>query len=479
MRVEQIFADSRACSSNSMFAALPGFESHGETHLTNAISNGATSLLTERPVREAKLPQCVVPNVRSAYSQICHALEGYPAKQLSICGVTGTNGKTTTAWLIQSILQAAGKQTGLLGTIEYSDGIQSEPASLTTPDAASLSRWMSRMVANGSTHLAMELSSHALDQMRMDGITLDSAVVTNITHDHLDYHKNLEDYIKAKSRILNYCANGSKVIVNKDDHGCTELVQKHPNQKFQTYSLTQDLNHADISADVIKQSLKGSQILLRVGQESVEIQTSLIGRFNVSNILAAVGATSQMGISLELIKSGIENLKAVPGRMERTIFEDMIHGFVDYAHTPDALEHAIQTLKPYTPGKLIVVFGAGGDRDQEKRQIMGRVSQSADHVILTNDNPRTEDPKQIINHILSGIRPGKNPIEVEFDREAAIQLAVQMANPGDTILIAGKGHETSQVIGSARIPFDDRDVLLRAFKTRSQTQQQFPKKISA
>ncbi len=301
----------------------------------------------------------------------------------------------------------------------------------------------------------MELSSHALDQGRAAGTQLDVAVVTNITHDHFDYHRDATAYTEAKARIFDQCKPGATIVLNANDPVTATLKSRLAGRKVVTYGLS----NAQVTADILDRSLHGTRFRVRIGTDSQLFWTSLIGAHNVSNCLAAIVATSTFGISLKEISAGIERLDSVPGRLERITDNRNIHLFVDYAHTPDALTHAIQTLKPHTPGRLICVFGAGGDRDRAKRPLLGQAATEADVAIITSDNPRSEDPSAIIQDVFAGMSSDSCEHHIEADRKAAIELAISMATNGDSVLIAGKGHETVQEIAGTRYQFDDRQVV--------------------
>lgn len=441
---------------HSLFAAIPGTRVDGTQFIAEAIQRGAGSLLVQQPLGAVDIPQCVVPNVRRAFAELCAAMQGHPARRLSVAGVTGTNGKTTTAWLIRSILETAGKRTGLLGTIECSDGIQRTASNLTTPDAKSLASWLGRMRANGCRHATLEVSSHALDQDRAAGVALDVAIVTNITQDHFDYHPDFDHYRNSKACIASLCKKGGLVVLNADDAGSSSLRGRiDAGLKMWTIGID---NPADVFARIQNESLAGTDFVLTIGTESAEASTSLVGRHNVSNCLAAAAAAHHLGVPLSKIVAGIEAMTSVPGRLERITVGQDFDVFVDYAHTDDALRRCIRFLKPLTRGRLIVVFGAGGDRDRTKRPLLGKAATEADLVVVTSDNPRTESPEQIIHEILAGFAGSPRQPFVQVDRAAAIRWALQHAGPQDCVLIAGKGHETEQIIGAERHPFDDRQV---------------------
>jgi UDP-N-acetylmuramoyl-L-alanyl-D-glutamate--2,6-diaminopimelate ligase len=448
---------STECRPGSLFAAVRGHQADGHQYIHDALTRGAAALLVDRPLADVSVPQCIVPDVRRAYAELCAAVMGHPSRHLGLAGVTGTNGKTTVTWLIRSILQAAGKQAGLLGTIEYSDGVNTEPSGLTTPDPASLARWLSSMVLKGTSHAAMELSSHALDQRRTSGTLLDAAVITNITQDHFDYHKSFEAYRQSKLRIFDYLKPAGLAIVNVDDPGSRSCYAEAPRRAV-TYGIEQP---ADVTATILESTLDGSRFRIALGTEHEEIHTTLIGRHNFANCRAAAAAAAHFGISMSDIARGIEALAGVPGRLERIACGQPFHVFVDYAHTDDALRNAIRSIRPLTQGRVLCVFGAGGDRDRSKRPLLGKAAAEADLVVVTSDNPRTEQPEAIIHEILQAFETGARQPYVEADREQAIRWALQHACPGDTVLIAGKGHETEQIVGSQRHHFDDREVARR------------------
>jgi UDP-N-acetylmuramoyl-L-alanyl-D-glutamate--2,6-diaminopimelate ligase len=452
MAVSSAFEDSRQCTPGSLFAAIPGSKQHGQAFAEDALARGAAVILTSQPIARAKVNQCIVGDVRAAYSELCQALAGLPARRLGLVGVTGTNGKTTTTWLIRAILEANKKQTGLLGTVEYSDGVTAEPASLTTPDSRTLADWLESMVANKTPYAAIELSSHALQQSRAAGVQLDVATVTNITRDHFDFHATFDSYRAAKSRILWMVKRGGIVVLNADDPGAASLAELVPSSsRLLTFGIE---TSADISASILEQSKIGSRFTVEHGAEEFEFFTPLIGRHNIENCLAAIAACRHFGLSLDSMADGINTLRTIPGRMELIEGRQPFRVFVDYAHTDDALRNVIRAVRPTTKGKVIVVFGAGGDRDAEKRPLMGQAAATADLCVITTDNPRSEDPEKIIAQIADGLPPQAKK-HIEVDRETAIAWAIRHAKSGDTVLVCGKGHERAQVIGNERLPFDD------------------------
>lgn len=454
------------CEAGSLFAVIRGVHSNGHDFIPQAIANGAQILLVDRPIVGVAAKQCVVPDVRRAYAELCAAMFGYPSRRLALAGVTGTNGKTTIAWMIRAICQAAGKQTGVLGTVEYSDGAYVEPAMLTTPGSASLSTWLASMVRRETTHAAIELSSHALDQRRCAGTLLDCAILSNITQDHFDYHGSFENYRLAKLRILNLLKPAGLAIINMDDVGSRSCLDEAP-RRVVTYGLEQP---ADLTATILDESLFGSRFRVVSGANSVVVQTRLPGRHNVSNALAAMAAGLHFGFDLETIATGIARLESVPGRVEPVDCGQPYHIFVDYAHTDDALARCLTFLRRHCDGRLHCVFGAGGDRDRSKRPLLGKAADLADRVIVTSDNPRSEPPEQIIRDILAGMTAPSTAV-IEPDRRAAIAMALAGARPGDCVLIAGKGHETTQTVAGEKQPFDDREVVRDCLQPRPPIQE--------
>lgn len=452
--VDGLTERSQDCQPGWVFAAIPGTKSDGAQFISDAVQRGAGGLLVPLPVPDVVVPQCVVTDVREAFARTCAAVQGFPSRKLQIAGVTGTNGKTTVTWMIRAILRHAGARCGLLGTVEYDDGFSIQPSSLTTPDSKSFAGWLASMDKQGTTHAAVELSSHSLHQGRVAGTELAAAVITNITQDHFDYHQNFQNYRASKARIVELLRPGAVLVLNRDDPGSWGVRDVVPeNTRVVSFSLREA---ADVTARLISESSDRMRFRLSIGGESAFCDSSLIGRHNIENCLAAAAVCTSFGVSLADMAEALRSFRGAPGRLERISCGQRFEVFVDYAHTDDALRRCLQSLRSVTPGRVICVFGAGGDRDRLKRPLLGRAAQLADVPIVTSDNPRSEDPSRIADDILAGFVPeGSQPI-IELDRVLAIRHAIRLARPGDSVLIAGKGHENEQIFRDCRIPFDDR-----------------------
>lgn len=455
LRVTSCCADSRVCRPGDLFVALAGCRADGHAYVHEAAARGAVAVLTDRPLpADCQLPACYVTDVRAAYGRICQALAGRPARRLRLIGITGTNGKTTTSYLTAAVLASAGYRTGILGTLGYFDGDEFETSEWTTPPAPVLAQWLARMAANGCTHAVMEVSSHALSQSRTAGVEFDVACVTNVRQDHLDYHGTLRKYQAAKAKLLEQLLPEGFAVVNADDPASAGLLSKIDGPVL---SVAID-GAAEVTATPIEHFASEQTFLLSVENETVPVRTPLIGQHNIYNCLMATAVGLAYGIDLATIVRGLESIHSVPGRLERIECGQPFQVFVDYAHTPDALTGSLETLRQTTRGRLLCVFGAGGDRDAFKRPLMGRAVESAcDLAVLTSDNPRNEPPQQIIDQVLSGFQ---HPLDVHViaDRAEAIHWALAQARPGDCVLIAGKGHERHQIIGNKHFEFDDREV---------------------
>jgi UDP-N-acetylmuramoyl-L-alanyl-D-glutamate--2,6-diaminopimelate ligase len=481
MEIAGVCDDSRRVRSGDLFVAVPGTKQDGRKFIDEALAKGAAAILTEaegEPSRAGKAALVLVASVRHALGVI--AANSFPVtSQLTLTAVTGTNGKTTTTYLVEAILTAAGRKPGVIGTIGYRFAGKENEAALTTPGALELHANLAEMKQAGASDAVMEASSIALEQGRLDGCHFRVAALTNVTQDHLDYHGTMERYFAAKTILFRermVPASGVAVFFADDAQG---MAMKH-----ETSCPALMLSRQDHGADVVvlKRWLgaEGTRLQLGTPVGPVEIASPLVGDFNQANILTAVGIALGHGISPTFIAAGVSRLKGVPGRLQTVANEVGVLCVVDYAHTPDALERALDVLRPLTKGRLICVFGCGGDRDRGKRPVMGEAAvKRADITLVTSDNPRTEKPESIIDMILMGVRhtgkaersadellQGLTGFHVEPDRWAAISRAVALARLGDVILLAGKGHENYQIIGTQKTHFDDREIAAAAFAAR-------------
>ncbi len=453
LRATSCSADSRRVRPGDVFVAVTGEHSDGHLHVHEAVTRGAVAIVAQRPLAGLGVPVCVVPDTRVALGQLCQALAGDPSERLKVVGVTGTNGKTTCSYLIASVLGVGGAPTGVMGTLGSSDGAEADTTGFTTPPAPVLADWLARTEANGCTHAVMEVSSHALAQSRVAGIRFDMAGVTNVRHDHLDFHGTPEEYLAAKARLFEHLTPEGVALLNADDPACEALLSA-----IEQPALTIGIdNAAEITGEIIEQTVSDQTFLLTAGSETMPVRTPLIGKHNVYNCLVAAAAGFAYGLDMFTIVRGLEAIDAMPGRLERIECGQPFSVFVDYAHTPDALTAVLHTLKTVTSGRVICVFGAGGDRDRFKRPLMGRAAEKlSDLVVLTSDNPRSEEPLAIIEDIRAGFR-NPHKAQTAVDRGEAIRLALRLAAPGDCVLIAGKGHETYQIVGERQSYFDDRE----------------------
>ena len=483
--VSSVCYHSGDCEENSLFVAVSGLNADGHGFIGDAIRRGARWIIHEKPF---SLPENItalkVPDSRRALGIAGRNFYDNPSSELCLIGVTGTNGKTTVTYLLESIIAAAGSSPGVLGTVNYRYGGKTFPAPNTTPESLEFQKILRRMVGEGVTHCISEVSSHALDLGRVDDCDFDVAIFTNLSQDHLDYHLTMERYYEAKRRLFRELlpkspkGNRRRMVINGDDPWGRRLLKETGG------GLTFGLGAGhDVRADDIKISLEGIEARVLVPDGILHIASSLIGRFNLYNILAAIAGAIAAGIDPSGIEEGIRRMKGVPGRMEKVSKPGEPHVFVDYAHTDDALKKAIENLSGFGGNRIVTVFGCGGDRDRGKRPIMGSVAASLSNtVIVTSDNPRSEDPLAIIGQIEEGIRREKirevAPAElfpppqdkvycIIPDRKTAVETAVMTARPADIVLIAGKGHEDYQIVGKERFFFDDRIVARESLARRS------------
>jgi len=478
--IKHISHNSKKIGCDGLFVALKGSRTNGHDHIPEAIALGATALIVEeeRPV-DKDVTVITVPDARVALAIVADCFYQHPSRTLTVIGITGTNGKTTISYLLESILKAAGYHPGVIGTIEYRYGQQHHAAPNTTPNALDLQMIMQEMLAAKTSHLILEVSSHALEQHRVEAVNFDIAVFSNLSPEHLDYHGTMEQYGKAKELLFTHYINKSSkektyAVINYDDPLGRTLCTRTHAQLFRYGSkegIELNLKDSTLTCD-------GVSMLVNTPQGEVELNASLIGRFNIANILAAVGAAMAHDIPLESIRKGIAQVHSIPGRLERIPNNIGLTILVDYAHTSDALEHVLATLRDLHPRRLITVFGCGGDRDKTKRGPMGdTATRKSDLAIITSDNPRTEDPHDILEQITAGIDHASTTYydvhgltdadqcsgyTIIADRREAIRTAVNLTKPGDILLVAGKGHEDYQIIGTERYHFSDREEIINA-----------------
>jgi UDP-N-acetylmuramoyl-L-alanyl-D-glutamate--2,6-diaminopimelate ligase len=477
--VEGIAYHSKQIGKGFLFAAIRGLESDGHRFIEEAIQRGAEAVVSEEERNLSNRTLILVPNSRQALAKISSNFYGDPSSRLKLIGITGTNGKTTTTYLLESIFKKAGCTVGVIGTINYRFGQKIAPAPNTTPESLDLQRILGEMLKERTSHVIMEVSSHALDLERVFACQFDAGVFTNLTSEHLDYHKTLDLYFGSKKKLFSDALVKSRkerrfAVTNRDDPRGEKMVEGIDLPVIR-YGLGPS---CDITADQVTSSFEGLSCWVRTPKGDLSIRSKLIGEFNLYNILAAVSVGIGMALPLETLKEGVEGLEGVSGRFEKVENTKGLHVIVDYAHTHDALERVLSGLARIVengarnPGRLITVFGCGGDRDRTKRPLMGEVAgKYSDLAILTSDNPRTEDPFAILDEVERGLKSlplrewQANEIELwrsrkgylkVADRREAIRMAVRLAQPSDTVLIAGKGHEDYQIIGKKKFPFDDR-----------------------
>lgn len=459
LNVQAISCDSRKVTKGALFVALQGGQHNGAEFIKDAIRNGASIVVSSEKMNVQ----------RAAYPRVCfltaddpkeflagatRRFYGNPSAQVKTIGITGTNGKTTVSYLIESILAVSGHKSGVIGTVNYRIAGKITPSLNTTPDFVFNQHFLSMLAKKHIPYCVMEVSSHALDQRRVEFIDFRTAIFTNLTSDHLDYHKSRERYFAAKAQLFTQLGPGGIAIINIDDIYGRQL-RSMTDAKVITYGMT---HQADVTAKDVRMSFAGNRFFIAYGGEEIEVQAKLIGKFNIYNMLAAVAACKAEGISLKVIKKGIERLAFVPGRLEAVAAGQDFPVFIDYAHTEDALENVLSTVREVSEARVILVFGCGGDRDKSKRPLMGKVaSQLADIAIVTSDNPRSEPPQSIIDQIAAGFQ--RNNYKIVVNRKDAIHQALAMAGQGDLVLIAGKGHEDYQILADQKIDFNERQVI--------------------
>lgn len=483
--VTGVAQDSRLVKPGDLFIALPGTREDGAQFIGEAVSRGAVAVVSEKPVGSSQVPFFKVSSARKALALIAANFYGRPADQLTLLAVTGTNGKTTVSYLVEAMSTAAYSSTGVIGTLGYKFGGRTVEMAHTTPDPLELHRILREMVDAGVETVVMEVSSHALVQERVHGLTFKAAAFTNLSRDHLDYHKDMEEYFQAKRKLFgeNLSATGV-AVVNGDDTYAGRIYNELRGQKRMAWKFSRQ-GSGEISATDVTYSLQGIKATLKTPAGDIPVKSKLLGPHNLENILAAAGVGLGAGFSRRDVQDGIARMESVPGRLERV--ESYLPGptpavLVDYAHTDDALKRSLEAARAVAKGRVIVVFGCGGERDKGKRPLMGAAAaEGADLAVVTSDNPRSEDPEEIIAQITPGLeksglrrisvgkaKSGERGYLVEVDRRAAIEQAVSLAKDEDVVLIAGKGHETYQLIDTEKRPFDDREVATRAMGNRAQ-----------
>ena len=476
VHVNGVTHDSRAVSAGTVFVAIHGQRHDGTTFATDAITRGAIAVIAETP-RPAgtTVPWIRTTDARLALAELSSIVFGHPSEQLAVVGVTGTNGKTTTTYLLASVFDAAGRPCGRLGTVSVRIGARNQAerdAAHTTPEASEVQRLLREMVDAGCKACAMEVSSHALVLHRVEYLRFAAGIFTNLTRDHLDFHGDMSQYFAAKRRLFEMLPAGAPAIVNVDDPRGAELARTLP--RVVTFAIDRP---ADVRAPAMHSSLEGLAFEAETPRGLIAIRSPLVGRPNVYNILGVVATAIALDLPTQAIEEGLARLENVPGRFQVVSgSSDDVRVVVDYAHTDDALKNLLETARPLAQGRLVTVFGCGGDRDRTKRPLMGAVAaRLSDFVVLTSDNPRSEDPERIIEEIQRGLAPPaepgapkrpQTPFVVQVDRRKAIEYAIRVAKPGDLVIIAGKGHEKYQIIGDRTLPFDDVEVARAALGQR-------------
>ncbi len=473
--IASIVDDSRRVTPGALFVARAGTKANGEAFIDEAIRRGAVAVLAGHEIAaRSAVATLVASDVAHTALEMADRLLGRPGEQLTLLGVTGTNGKSTTTWLIGQILAAAGMRCGMVSTTTIADGSAEHAATMTTPGALELRSLLASMVRHGCTHAAVEVSSHAIDQGRIAGLPFEAAVFTNLSGDHLDYHKTMDAYAAAKARLFERLAPTATAIVSAEDPESDRMVRDCTARVLRCSTVsasgsTRAATHSECVATVLQRTIHSTRVRLEGPWGVVEAVTPLVGSHNIMNMLEAAAACAAVGADAKAIKRAVESAKAPPGRLERvTTGDEAFTVLVDYSHTDGALEAVLKELKPLVQkgGRLRTVFGCGGDRDTTKRPRMAKAAlRFSDDVVITSDNPRSEKPRDIIEQILRGVPASEqHRVLVEEDRRKAITLAIERCRPGDVLVIAGKGHETYQIVGDVTLPFDDREVARQAIE---------------
>ncbi len=460
VEINSICYDSRRVKPGSLFVAITGLRTDGRRFVKDALASGAATIASESlqdmPQAEALIE---VRDSRRFLAEASARLAGYPDREMTVVGVTGTNGKTTFTYLAKSILEAAGRKTAIIGTTGFYDGKDWKTLTHTTPESTDLWKMLREVKNKGAEAVVMEISSHAIALRRVWGLDTDVAVFTNLTHEHLDFHASMQEYKETKFELFKGLKKDALSVINFDDDYGLQLLDIMEGKKVISYSISS--READLWVEVEETNLAGSDVIIHYRGLALPVSLHLPGMHNVSNLAAAAGVALNLGTEPEDVKKGAEGLLSVPGRLEPVANDKGFYIFVDYAHTPDALERLIRSARKLSSGRVMTLFGCGGDRDRTKRPLMGRIaSELSDFVFVTSDNPRTENPQTIMEEILRGVVTDEKKVIV--DRREAIFEAVKFLKPGDVLLVAGKGHEDYQILGTQKIHFDDREVLKEA-----------------
>ena len=465
VEITGICEDSRLARPDCLFIARPGTKNDGAQFLADAAGRGAVAAVTQSRLPQIKLPQIVVSDANAAASILANLFHGMPAQKVRTLGVTGTNGKTTTTYLIRHILASVNARCGMIGTVEIDDGLMRHEATMTTPAATDIAGLLASMRNKGCRACAMEVSSHALDQGRVAGVGFAGAAFMNLTGDHLDYHKTMDNYAAAKARLFDSLSETAVAAVNADDEWSDRMVQQCQGRIIRFgFGKSADYRARDVAI-----TTSGSNFILHTPDGRAEVNMQLIGRHNITNALAAATLCGEVfGLSVHQIAAGLRDAQGAPGRLQALRLGQPFAVLVDYAHTDDALKNVLSALRPLTKGRLRVLFGCGGDRDRTKRPRMAQTAERfADAIYITSDNPRSENPAAILDEIVSGLSDiARAQASVEIDRREAIHRILGDAEPGDVVLIAGKGHENYQIIGQQKRHFDDVEEAAQALKVR-------------
>ena len=453
IEITDIVIDSRKAAPGALFVCIPGTKQDGHAYAGQAVEKGASALIVERFVEGAEVPQVLVRDSREALARLAAAYHGNPAALFSIVGVTGTNGKTTTTYMLKSIFEAAGEKVGLMGTISTMIGADALPQALTTPDPMEFHGALRKMAEAGCGRVVMEVSAHALALRKLAGVQFDASIFTNLTQDHLDDFVTMENYRAAK-KLLFTDGMTRIAVLNADDADASFMAEGFGGRVL-TYGASRD---ALLLAEDVEVRPDGAEFTLRRGELRLPISLKLSGHFNILNALGAAGAALELGVPADTVKFGLERIESMNGRMERVASEKSFTVIVDYAHSPDSIANVLKAARVFTKNRVLIVFGCGGDRDRTKRPIMGKLAgELADYIVLTSDNPRTEEPESIIDMIEPGLKGTGKPYVRNADRFEAIGIAIREAKSGDVVIIAGKGHETYQDVMGVKRHFDDRE----------------------